>query len=571
MMEVKLAGVLTTAASGEQKEEGEECNTMQECTKHLDEIAWQGLVAAIANTQERRGVDDSRSRLRSFFSKNIMADEKSIYDWTGFDLEKISLIHAAFEEKWEKMERDEIERRDMSAKERQGKRGPRPKAHIIADRRNNMPLIHDDPLRDGLPGNRCKLEPVQIMLLGLIRQYHNTGEKILGALLGIDQSTVSRYLVPARRILDEILPTARKFQAVIKKVDSPQKFASMFPDGTGDQTVLIDGTHVRFTSSADAEKRDSMVSFKKKFPSGNTVVIASSGGLILGISKTHNGRDHDIAITREFIQELGEFGRMLQGLPGDGRHDAAESTITAAAQSSIQTVAAADMTGSPALAIPALVPPTPQLPAPTPTPQLPSPSLTPSTSSTVSMAQKEDKSEKIIIDLAAMDASKAITQGIHMLFDCAPHILEDITDGMHMLFNSTQIQLDVMDSKRRLLNPPRDQMQVRADSGFQGLKKDLRKADVHHPYKKSKNKKLTQEQKAYNRILSKKRISIENVIGAIKHFKRASAIYSGSLDDFNEEFNIATGLANLRQMFRDGTYNHWAQLLGLRVIDRGGR
>ena len=97
----------------------------------------------------------------------------------------------------------------------------------------------------------------------------------------------------------------------------------------------------RFARSADTKKRDPMVSFKKKFPSVNTVVMASSDGMILGISKIHNGYDSDISITREFIQKLGEFGRMLQGLLGDG-NDSESAAISWINNKSIQTVAAVD-------------------------------------------------------------------------------------------------------------------------------------------------------------------------------------------------------------------------------------
>jgi len=41
---------------------------------------------------------------------------------------------------------------------------------------------------------------------------------------------------------------------------------------------------------------------------------------------------------------------------------------------------------------------------------------------------------------------------------------------------------------------------------------------VQIPYKSSKNKKLTKEQKAYNHTLSKQRIKVENVIREVKIF-----------------------------------------------------
>jgi len=62
-----------------------------------------------------------------------------------------------------------------------------------------------------------------------------------------------------------------------------------------------------------------------------------------------------------------------------------------------------------------------------------------------------------------------------------------------------------------------------ADSGYQGLL--AYHANSRIPYKKSKNRPLTAEQKAFNRELSRKRIVIENVNAQIKTFKIMSERY----------------------------------------------
>ena len=81
------------------------------------------------------------------------------------------------------------------------------------------------------------------------------------------------------------------------------------------------------------------------------------------------------------------------------------------------------------------------------------------------------------------------------------------------------------------------------------------------PKKKPKGRQLTKSEKIHNKQLSKERIKVENAIGAIKHYKRVSSVYEGSLDEFNAEFNIACGFANARLMFRNKTYDYWQSVL----------
>jgi hypothetical protein len=67
------------------------------------------------------------------------------------------------------------------------------------------------------------------------------------------------------------------------------------------------------------------------------------------------------------------------------------------------------------------------------------------------------------------------------------------------------------------------EVKMKADSGYQGL------ADYHAnsevPFKKSKNRPLTSEEKAFNRRLARERIAIEHVNRQIKTFKIMSERY----------------------------------------------
>jgi len=68
------------------------------------------------------------------------------------------------------------------------------------------------------------------------------------------------------------------------------------------------------------------------------------------------------------------------------------------------------------------------------------------------------------------------------------------------------------------------------DTGFQGAKDQH--ANTVMPVKASKNKPLTAEQKANNRVISGIRIVSEHAIGGFKRFKAASDIYRNKLPNF---------------------------------------
>ena len=83
---------------------------------------------------------------------------------------------------------------------------------------------------------------------------------------------------------------------------------------------------------------------------------------------------------------------------------------------------------------------------------------------------------------------------------------------------------------------------LKADSGYTGIDKIHSNSDI--PHKSSKNKKLTKEQKAYNRNLSKDRVLNENVIGKIKRFKIISDRYRNRRKRFGLRFNLIAGIYN---------------------------
>lgn len=85
------------------------------------------------------------------------------------------------------------------------------------------------------------------------------------------------------------------------------------------------------------------------------------------------------------------------------------------------------------------------------------------------------------------------------------------------------------------------------DSGYQGINKFHK--EVEFPYKATKNKPLDKEEKEYNRVLSRIRVKVENVLGQVKVFRILSDRYRNKRKRYGIKFNIIAGIVNLKNGF----------------------
>lgn len=81
------------------------------------------------------------------------------------------------------------------------------------------------------------------------------------------------------------------------------------------------------------------------------------------------------------------------------------------------------------------------------------------------------------------------------------------------------------------------------DSGYQGVQKELTKAVI--PKKKSKLHELTDEEKAFNKQLSQKRIAIEHVNRELKIFRIMKETYRNHQNRYEQKLKIMCGIFNL--------------------------
>jgi len=89
---------------------------------------------------------------------------------------------------------------------------------------------------------------------------------------------------------------------------------------------------------------------------------------------------------------------------------------------------------------------------------------------------------------------------------------------------------------------PHESLEVRADSGYQGLSKLHEKS--RPPQKKPRKSELTDEQKQSNRALARRRVVVEHVIRSLKIFRILAERYRNRRKRFSLRFNLIAGLYN---------------------------
>ncbi|HKZ68673.1 MAG TPA: transposase family protein [Anaerolineales bacterium] len=84
------------------------------------------------------------------------------------------------------------------------------------------------------------------------------------------------------------------------------------------------------------------------------------------------------------------------------------------------------------------------------------------------------------------------------------------------------------------------------DKGYDGLQNDYPDQPLVLPYKARRNHPLTDEQKAFNRFLSKYRIVVEHTLAQMNKFAVVAQVFRHALDSHSRIFRIVAGLVNRR-------------------------
>ncbi len=90
--------------------------------------------------------------------------------------------------------------------------------------------------------------------------------------------------------------------------------------------------------------------------------------------------------------------------------------------------------------------------------------------------------------------------------------------------------------------------QIKVDKGFLGILKLFEKAQV--PFKSSKHKPLTAEQKEFNKKLAKERILIEHINRDCKIFRICKEQYRGKHKNYERTWKLVAAIVNLKRATR---------------------
>jgi len=106
----------------------------------------------------------------------------------------------------------------------------------------------------------------------------------------------------------------------------------------------------------------------------------------------------------------------------------------------------------------------------------------------------------------------------------------------------------VSDIEIRRRGPPLPKdARAHADSGYQGLQLDHPATEI--PYKKSKKRPLTKDERAYNHALSRFRVRVEHAIAKLKSFRMLSERYRYPRPAYAAKFSIIAGIVNIAAGF----------------------
>ena len=173
-----------------------------------------------------------------------------------------------------------------------------------------MPLFRDDDSRKSDPGNRCKLHLRHALLMALMHKKDNITQGVLGAVFGIDQAAVSRYLKVIDEMLEGTLPTANSVSGEISAAPTKEEFKKIVPGPDGGK-IFADGTHCPVQRPSERTVRRMKYSGKKKKFTNNTNVYANENGVIIGISKSTVGSVGDITLLKERPMPFGRWEEVM--------------------------------------------------------------------------------------------------------------------------------------------------------------------------------------------------------------------------------------------------------------------
>jgi DDE superfamily endonuclease/Helix-turn-helix of DDE superfamily endonuclease len=157
-------------------------------------------------------------------------------------------------------------------------------------------------------GRTYKLLSIEHKLIAVLIYYKTyITQELLGLIIDLDQSNVSRLLSKMNSIIEKIAdPELATYLSMTKlaerHINNWEDFIKQYPDL---KDVSTDATEQRVYRSVNHEQQKEYFSGKKKQHSAKTQISVSSRGRIIHVSKTYPGSVHDKRITDE--EQIGDL------------------------------------------------------------------------------------------------------------------------------------------------------------------------------------------------------------------------------------------------------------------------
>ena len=375
-------------------------------------------------------------------------------------------------------------------------------------------LFWDDDLRASDPGTRSRLYIRHAVLLSLYRKKDAGSEAALGTFFGIDQGTASRYLKVVNEVLAEILPTARNYAAMIRKIYKSRDDAGADASGHGGTTTPTG--HNQPDVPADAGDNAQGV---REIPS-NIIQGANAGQRTPDPERpgplSTSGPPAPVAATDD------PPAPTIIGAPSSG--DAipgilAGPALEAAADGQLSTRVATITDGT----------------------------HTPAERTNDSDWNRATYSGKNKAHTYNTNITTAPDGTIIGISETVPGSTNDLT----LLRESPPDFGEISEAAADPETPEEDRPINIYDRGYQGIQKDTPGAETWIGKKRNAGSDpetggLTQEDLDHNTEVTRVRIVVEHAIGRIKQYRVMTRPYHGTPDEFNDELNIVTGLVNLK-------------------------
>lgn len=98
-----------------------------------------------------------------------------------------------------------------------------------------------------------------------------------------------------------------------------------------------------------------------------------------------------------------------------------------------------------------------------------------------------------------------------------------------------------------------EQVENHFDLGYKGVQNDFPDIRSVLPIKKKRKRKLSKEERRYNRKVAKQRVKVEHAISRIKKFNIMGSRFRNRLKHYDSASDIVSGLVNFRTMRSKGT------------------